>query len=393
MFIQNGTIFTKEGVFKQGNIWIEKDKIRKIEYDTPSDTEHMQEKVDATSVNATGIDVTRIDATGMYVIPGLIDIHFHGCMGYDICDGTFTALEAIEAYQLKNGVTSLFPATMTLQEEELRSVFRVAGEYIERQSTAVLGITMEGPFLSKAKKGAQAEQHIKKPDMALFRELQKLSGGHICQVAVAPEEDENFRFISEASKEVTVSVAHTVADYDTAKQAFEQGATHVTHLLNGMPPFLHRDPGVVGAAYDNSKVCVELICDGVHIHPAMVRAIFELFGSERICMISDSMRATGMPEGEYTLGGQKVWVKENVATLEDGTIAGGICNLYQCFKKAVLEMNIPLKDAIWSCTQTPAKALGIEDKVGSIEEGKNADLLILDKNLNIKYVIKNGRQK
>ena len=227
--------------------------------------------------------------------------------------------------------------------------------------------------------------------MDFYREMQSLCGNLIKQVAVAPEEDEDFAFIKEISQETAISVAHTMADYDISKKAFEYGATHVTHLFNAMQPFVHRDPAVVGAAFDQKNVFVELICDGIHIHPSMVRAMFQLFGPERICMISDSMMATGMPDGEYSLGGQAVNVVGKKATLADGTIAGSASNLYDCFKTAVLEMGIPLESAVMASTITPAKSLGFDKECGSICEGKAADFVLLDQNLNIKYVIKDGK--
>ena len=213
----------------------------------------------------------------------------------------------------------------------------------------------------------------------------------ISQIAVAPEEEGALEFIESVSKETVVSVAHSTADYDMAKRAFEKGASHVTHLFNGMEPLLHRAPGIVGAAYDTRDVFVELICDGVHIHPSVVRAMFKLFGSERICMISDSLSATGMEDGEYSLGGQNVLKSGNMATLLDGTIAGSVSNLYECFVKVVKEMGVSLEEAVLSCTKTPAKSLNVDNKCGILKERRNADILILDNDLNIKYVIKNGR--
>lgn len=375
MIISNGNIFTAEGEFQTGQVYIKEHKIERIVH---------SEKLSG------NMDVV-LDASGMYVLPGLVDIHSHGAAGYDFCDATNDAFCTIEEYQLKNGVTTMFPATMTLEKTELEKIFKAAGEYKTHSKGVICGITMEGPFLSKEKKGAQNEVYLRKPDIGFFEKMQGISGGLIRQVAVAPEEDENFEFISGASAQTIVSLAHTVADYETAKRAFASGATHVTHLLNGMNPFSHREPGVVGAAYDKKDVYVELICDGVHIHPSMVRAMFELFSSKRICMISDSMRATGMPDGEYTLGGQKVWLRDGKATLKDGTIAGSVCNLYDCLKKAVLKMNIPLEDAILACTKTPAKSLGVDDKCGILDEGRTADIVILNENLEIQYVIKSGQ--
>lgn len=373
MIIKGGKIFDNEGDFYQGSILIENDKIGKIGRFIEEDSNR-----------------EIIDVSDCYVIPGLVDIHFHGCVGHDFCDGTDDAFDAITNYQMKQGVTSISPTTMTLSRDELREIFSCAGQYKNEAGSTIRGITMEGPFVSLAKKGAQNGAYIHKPDIDFYREMQDLSGGLIKQVAVAPEEDDNLEFTKEISKETVISVAHTTAGFDIADKAFKSGATHVTHLYNAMPSFLHRDPGVVGAAYDNKDVYVELICDGVHIHPAMVRSMFKLFGPERICMISDSMMATGLTDGDYSLGGQAVKVTGKKATLADGTIAGSASNLHDCLKVAVLEMGIPLEQAVLACTATPAKSLGLDGECGVLEEGRLADIVILDKDLNIKMVIKSG---
>ena len=376
MILKNGKIFGENGQFQNGFIVVDEGRIQEVRFEDGYDTNWQNEEV--------------IDAEGLYVIPGFVDIHFHGCVGYDFCDGTKEAFDAITKYQAENGVTSISPATMTLSREELTKIFTEAGKYQNVAGSTIRGITMEGPFVSKAKKGAQNGEYIHKPDVDFYKEMQSLSGNLIKQVAVAPEEDEDFAFIKEISQETVISVAHTMADYDTAKKAFACGATHVTHLFNAMLPFVHRDPAVVGAAFDDKDVFVELICDGIHIHPSMVRAMFQLFGPERICMISDSMMATGMPNGAYSLGGQAVDVVGKKATLADGTIAGSASNLYDCFKTAVLEMEIPLESAVLASTLTPAKSLGLDKDCGSITVGKVADFVLLDEKLSILHVIKDG---
>lgn len=344
---------------------------------------------------------TEIDASGCYVIPGLIDIHFHGCAGADFCDGTVDAMRKMAEYELKNGVTSIHPATMTLSEEELITISKAAKEFHEQQENdedlllkeaELVGIYMEGPFISMEKKGAQNPLYVHKPDAEMFRRLQQAAGGlyHIC--VVAPEEPGAMEFIRDAKKEVRISVAHTTADYDTAKEAFAEGARQVTHLYNAMPPFTHRAPGVIGAACDNEDVMVEMICDGVHLHPSTIRTSFKMFGKDRIILISDSMMATGMPDGIYALGGQEVKVCGNKATLTvDGAIAGSATNLFDCMKYAVKEAGLPMEDVISCATENPARAAGIWDKYGSIENGKYADCVLMDGDFKIRGIIKHGK--
>lgn len=252
---------------------------------------------------------------------------------------------------------------------------------------------MEGPFINKEKKGAQKEEDIKLADVELFHKLQEAAGGLIKLVDLAPETEGAMDFINQVKDEVHVSIAHTMADYDTASEAIRRGADHITHLYNAMPPLNHREPGVIGAARD-SDCYVELICDGVHIHPSCVRATFEMFTDKRIVLISDSMMATGMKDGQYELGGQPVTVVGNVATLtEGGAIAGSATNLMDCMRTVVKEMHIPFESAVRCATLNPAKSIGIDDKYGSLEEGKYANAVVLDKDLNIVSIIQKGQVK
>lgn len=338
-----------------------------------------------------------LDASGLYAIPGLIDIHFHGCMGYDFCDGTPDAIHQIAKYEASAGVTRICPATMTVSEENLMQIMESANIYasesFHESEAAFAGINMEGPFISESKKGAQASKHIRHCDSALFETLQRTSGGQIRLVDIAPEEDGALPFIDRQKGQVTISIAHSAADYNAANIAFQHGASHVTHLYNAMTSFSHREPGIVGAAFDNKHVNVELICDGIHLHPATVRATFQLFSDERIILISDSMRATGLADGEYTLGGQNVTVRGKHATLtENGALAGSVTNLMDCMITAVKEMDIPLESAVACATCNPARAIGIYDQCGSISPGKSADLVLLDKNLQVKSIFLRGKQ-
>ncbi|MDE6590729.1 MAG: N-acetylglucosamine-6-phosphate deacetylase, partial [Oscillospiraceae bacterium] len=312
-------------------------------------------------------DSQSYDASGCYVIPGLTDVHFHGCRGADLSDGDPEGLETMARYELGRGVTQICPAGMTLLEEQLLKVCRTAAEHrrANRPGADLVGINLEGPFLSMAKKGAQNGEWLHAPDVPMLRRLMEAADGLVKLVSVAPEEPGAMEFIQEVSEDVAVSVAHTTADYDTALEAFRRGAREVTHLFNAMPGFTHRAPGVVGAALDSPWARVELICDGVHIHPSVVRATFQMFGAGRVVLISDTMRAAGMSDGEYGLGGQNVIVKGPLATLEDGTIAGSVTDLMACMKTAV-SFGIPLADAVRAAAVNPAKAIGIFDRVGSL---------------------------
>lgn len=327
---------------------------------------------------------------GCYIIPGLTDLHFHGCRGADFSDGDAAGLQTMADYELSRGVTQICPAGMTLEKEQLRAICRMAAQHKKTSASGaeLVGINLEGPFLSQAKKGAQNGAWLQKPNAALLRELMAEAQGLVKLVSVAPEEEGALDFIRQVKDEVTVSLAHTAADYDRALAAFEAGARQVTHLFNAMNPFGHRQPGPVGAAFD-SDCRVELICDGVHIHPSVVRAVFRLFGSERVILISDTMRAAGLSDGEYTLGGQDVTVKGSRATLADGTIAGSVTDLMRCMITAV-SFGIPLKDAVTAAAVNPAKVLGIYDRVGSLDPGKTANIVVLDPDLSLKAVIFHG---
>ena len=338
-----------------------------------------------------------LDGKGMYAIPGLIDLHFHGCKGDDFCDGSRDAIARIAEYEASVGVTAIAPATMTLPVEELEQILRVAAEYKKgphsKKEADFVGINMEGPFISPAKKGAQDERNIIPCDVKVCERFLEVSEGLVKFMGIAPEESENaVSFIEAVKDKVNVSLAHTNADYDTAMAAFNAGADHAVHLYNAMPAFTHRAPGVIGAVYDSKHVMAEIICDGVHIHPAAVRATFEMMGEDRMILISDSMRATGLEDGEYTLGGQPVTVRGNLATLHDGTIAGSATNLMDCMRFVVKTVGLPLETAVMCATENPAKEIGIFNEVGSISVGKRADFVLLDQELNIAAVYIDGKE-
>lgn len=366
MIIKGGKVFQEDGSFLEQAIYINDHRlVDKAEYQDDGEV---------------------IDAEGLLVLPGLVDIHSHGAAGEDFSDGNPEGLKKILQYEKRCGITSYCPTSMTFPKERLRQIFAsIKGAQTEDGAT-VVGINMEGPFLDPAKKGAHVEKWIAAPDVAFVRELNQDADGLVRLVTLAPNMDGAEEFIKEMHEEVCISLGHTAADYDCASRAMKLGAHHVTHLYNAMQPFGHRAPGLIGAAMDDPECMVELICDGYHIHPSAIRAAFRMFGPERVILISDSMRATGMENGTYELGGQEVTVKDRKAVLKDGTLAGSATNLYGCMCKAV-EFGIPLEQAIMAATANPARSIGIFDRVGSIRIGKQADLLLVSENFELKRVI------
>ena len=384
MIIDNVKVYTPEKTFVNGGIILENDRICHIytAENKPADGYLSENDV--------------LDGEGAYAIPGLIDLHFHGCKGDDFCDGDKAAIGRIAEYEASVGVTAIAPATMTLPVEELEQILHTAAEYKKEtkdcRKADFLGINMEGPFISPAKKGAQDARNILPCNVEICDRFLKASEGLVKFIGIAPEESEHaVEFIREVHERVNVSLAHTNADYDTAMEACRAGANHAVHLYNAMPAFTHRAPGVVGAVFDNKDVMAEIICDGIHIHPSVVRATFQMMGADRMILISDSMRATGMPDGQYTLGGLDVKVVGRLATLvSDGAIAGSATNLMDCMRTVVKKMELPLETAVACATINPARSLGVEEQYGSLEAGKKAHVVLLDQDLELKAVIKDG---
>jgi N-acetylglucosamine-6-phosphate deacetylase len=363
-------IFRNDGTFHYGSVEFGK-RIMKVEYrdDTMGDA---------------------ITASDGYLIPGLVDIHSHGAMGFDHSDGNPDDLAKTAQYYARNGVTSFLATTITSPEETLLKAASVIGEHTHKRpgnGARLLGINMEGPFLSCAKRGAHKKDLLIPPNAEFFLKLYKASNESIRIVTVAPELEGSLDFIRDVTDYTKVSLGHTEADYNTAARAFEAGADHVTHLYNAMPPFLHRNPGLIGAALD-ANAYVELITDGIHVHPAAVRASFRMF-PDRVCLISDSIRSAGLPDGEYTSGGQSVTVADGKVTLKDGTIAGSNISLSQGLRYAV-RFGVSLEDAVLSATHIAAKSIGLSDVVGSIAVGTSADMVLLNSDLTIKKVFIEG---
>ncbi len=375
MILKNATVFNGEFEKVSADIAIEGERISKIG-------------------DLSGED--ELDLTDMTVMPGLIDIHIHGCGGTDAGDATPEALETMSQTLVKNGITSFCPASMTLSFEELTKIFANIDEMKNKVGGAYIhGANMEGPYIAMSKKGAQNPLYVRNPDKEEFKRLFDGCNGSIKVVDIAPECDGGDEFIKEIQPICPVSIAHTDAGYDEAVHAIELGVRHITHLFNAQSGLHHRKPGVVGAAFDVGKekgVRAELICDGFHIHPATLRIAFRAMGEDGTVIVSDSMKAAGCPDGDYDLGGQPVYVRDGKALLADGTIAASTSNVYKELKN-VISFGIPEKQAVKSATINPAKAIRADRETGSIEEGKLADILVVDKDYNIKLVIVKGKIK
>ena len=485
MLLKNANIYCEDGIFRRGDVEVLDDRIAALHLDGIADSEENPQNSGAVHIpmpaHTTSLDEATLDLSGMYLIPGLIDLHFHGAMGADVCDGDAEGLAEIARYEAAHGITTICPATLTLPEEELCRVLSVISRYRNKQAqtwsrgtrstcintcrstcinpairisdtktayqhtrtgitdcppdlavteASIAGINMEGPFISPAKCGAQNAVFIRRPDIEMARRFLAASNGLVKFIGLAPEETPDFgTFIRELLPDVHVSLAHTNADYATACEAIRAGADHAVHLFNAMSGLDHRNPGAAAAILnsgrpaclgestlfeasaatrdsalfepsaaprDSAPFTAELITDGIHVHPAMVRLAFQMLGADSIILISDSLRAAGMPDGEYQLGGQRIVKRGPRCLLAGGlpgqeVLAGSVSNLMDCLRTAVLEMGIPLENAIRAATRNPARKLGIFEYCGSVTVGKKADLCVLDRSLRLQKVIKEGK--
>lgn len=387
VLILNGDVFLN-GKFEKKDIRIENGKFAEIA--KPGELCGLDQE------DFNGAEV--LDAADKYVIPGLVDVHTHGRIGLDFSNITEEELEKLlEAYR-DCGVTFLLGTIMTNEPSAVEKSLGVIGEYIKKQEEAacdlrarLLGVHMEGPFLSREKKGAHDEKYLQNPDWEQFEKWQKISGGNIRLITIDPCLDGAEEFISKcAASGVKVSLGHTASNYETAMQAVKAGANRVTHIFNAMSPLHHREPGLIGAAMDTGMY-TELICDGIHVHPAMVRMMFAAH-PDKVVLISDSIAAAGLPKGEYESGGLKVMLQNGKAVLADGTIAGSAISLYDSMVNSI-KFGVPAETAVNSATYLAAKSVGTEHAAGSIAVGRKAEFLIADKEWKSESSIKNGKGK
>lgn len=368
MLIRNVRIY---GEGEKRNIYVKNGKIAKI---TVGDTSEKS--------GFDGICVR--DFHGMAIFPGLVDIHSHGCIGLDTMDGP-EAVAKMSVYQKRNGITTWYPTTMTESRERIHHATDILPKSIG--GCHIPGYHMEGPFISEKHKGAQNGEFIRKPNTEEFSEYKNVS-----LITMAPETEGAMKFIEElknrekkeqegkcgadgrGSDHTVICIGHTDADFECANRAFAAGCECITHTFNAMPPFLHREPSVIGAGIVNNAYA-QLICDGFHVSLPAVIMLYRTFGAKRLILISDSLRATGMSDGEYEFGGQRVTVKDGAARLPDGTIAGSTTNLFGCVRTAI-KFGIPKRDAFRMASETPSRLMGLNK--GVIEEGYDADFVIVD---------------
>ena len=368
MRYHNAILFTPEGRFQKGSFRVENGRLAEISLED-------------------GLEGT--DLHGALVLPGLVDMHIHGCGGADFSDGT--GLETMGRFLASRGVTGFCPTAMTLPYERIRSALAAGVAYEQnrpRDGARLAGMRLEGPFLSEAKKGAQRGDWLRDPDGDAFDSLNEGCGGRVALVDVAPELSGALSFIESAARKCRVSLGHTTADYDRAVAAFEAGASHLTHLYNAMPPLLHRAPGPIAAGAEREDVSAEIVADGIHVHESMVRLAFRLF-PDRLALISDAARCLGMADGVYDLGGQAITLRGNRAELPDGTIAGSATDLFACLQNAV-RWGVPRERAVAAATSVPARLLGRED-LGVLCPGAFADFVLCDEKLDRQAVYLGGR--
>jgi N-acetylglucosamine-6-phosphate deacetylase len=335
-------------------------------------------------------EIQVIDAKGKYVSPGFIDIHIHGSAGYDTMDATTQALRAISTTIAANGVTAYLPTTMTMDRDSIYKAFQAIREamQLEIKGAKILGIHMEGPFINEKYKGAQRADYIIKPDYDIIKDYLDI----IKIITLAPEKDENHSFIKKVkgNSKITLSVGHSDASYEETIKAIEDGISHATHTFNAMTPLNHRKPGIIGAIFASDITC-ELIADMIHVHPAIFNILLNVKHKDKMVLITDSMRAGCMKGGIYELGAQKVIVKNGAAKLEDGTLAGSVLTLNKAVKNMLKHSELEIYEAVAMASLIPAKVINMDNTKGSLDVGKDADIVIFDEDIDVFFTIVEGK--
>jgi len=380
LLIKGGTVITPFKIIEDGAVLIEGKKIKKVG------------KIDEVKISSS---LKTIDAEEKYIVPGFIDLHTHGGGGYDILvDANYDAINKLSGFYAIHGVTSFLATTATAPHDVLKNAMKTLREAIEKGTggAQILGIHLEGPWISKKKPGAQPVQWIRPPSFEEFMKLYEESGKNIKLVTIAPEVEGGLEFAKKLRElGVTVAIGHSAANYEEVVEAVKYGVSHAAHTFNAMNGFHHRKPGTIGAVLSMDEITAEVIADCVHVHPAAIKILVRAKGVDKICLITDSTPYAGMPDGEYTFAGMiKVIVKNGACRLPTGQLAGSVLTMDHAVKNMVEKIGLSLKNAIRMATHNPAKVIGVDDVKGSLETGKDADIVILSKKLEVEMTIING---
>jgi len=377
LVIKGGTVFTPFTRIDNGRVYIKNGRIAKVGKRISSFSE-----------------AETVDASGMTVVPGFVDTHVHGGSGSDVMDGTAEAVRKIASYHARFGTTSMVATTTTESFDRIIRAVRAARAVIERRTDGaeVVGIHLEGPYINPERRGAQNVKHVRLPSLREFKRILDESANRVRIVTLAPEIKRGVEFIAALKNMgIVLSAGHSNASYADMVSAIDAGITHITHIFNGMRELHHREPGIVGAALTREELTVSVIADGVHVHPNVIELLFKTKGVDNIILITDAIRAAGMSDGTYELGGLHVKVKSGVCRLASGTLAGSTLTMNMAVKNMIDFLDIPLSDALKMASTNAAKIIGFADSKGSLEEGKDADIAILDGDFNVKSTIVKGR--
>lgn len=379
IIIKNGTLITPFEKIEEGFLIIKAGRIAEVGLGQPREIMEAAEE---------------IDAKGSYVLPGFIDLHIHGGGGHDVMGNSFAALNEISKTLVKEGVTSFLPTTLTAAHEGLLAATESVRKAMDRstEGAEILGVHLEGPYFNPQRAGGQPKEFMRPPSMQEVKEYIRASGGKIKILSLAPEMEGALDLIRFLDREgMVAAIGHSDATYEETLEAAEAGLRHATHTFNAMREFHHREPGTLGAVLTLDSISAEVIADGVHVHPASIKILIKCKGYEKVVVISDAIMGMGAPDGEYQLGGRAIIVQNGASRFKDGGIAGSAMSVGKGVKNLIRWLDLELPQIIQMATLNPARAIGEEGRKGSLEVGKDADIIICDQELNVKMTIVRGR--